>query len=141
VRPSAQRTVTRQPCEHASPKVSTGMASLVLGLDILEQKENTQPSESREAIVKPRAVVEPDKRSAWLRKLDEEYPYQVVLPRQQLTDDSEILDFLLAHVGWFDMYVEDDYAAFVRYCFEDPLDADIFRARFEPKIEHLKLTG
>ena len=58
----------------------------------------------------------------------------MVLPRQQLTDDSEILDFLLAHVGWFDMYIEDDYAAFVRYCFEDPLDAEIFRARFEPKI-------
>ena len=57
-----------------------------------------------------------------------------------MTDDSEILDFLLAHVGWFDMYVEDDYAAFVRYCFEDPLDAEIFRARFEPKIEHLKLA-
>jgi hypothetical protein len=34
-----------------------------------------------------------------------------VLPRRQLTDDSAILDFLLAHVGWFDMYVEDDYAA------------------------------
>ena len=54
-----------------------------------------------------------------LRRLDEECPYQVVLPRQHLTDDSEILDFLLAHVGWFDMYVEDDYAAFVRYCFEE----------------------
>jgi hypothetical protein len=88
--------------------------------------------------VKPKAVVEPDKRSAWLRKLDEECPYQVVLPRQQLTDDSEILDFLVAHVGKFDMYAEDDYAAFVRHCFEDP---QIFRARFEPKIEHLKLAG
>ena len=43
--------------------------------------------------------------------------------------------------AWFDMYVEDDYAAFVRYCFEDPLDAEIFRARFEPKIECLKLAG
>ena len=51
-----------------------------------------------------------DKRSAWLRKLDEECPYQVVLPRGQLMDDSTILDFLLANVGWFDMYVEDDYA-------------------------------
>jgi hypothetical protein len=61
-------------------------------------------------------------------------PYQVVL---QLTDDSTILDFLLANVGWFDMYVEDDYAAYVRYCFEDPLDAEIFRARFEPKVERL----
>jgi hypothetical protein len=36
--------------------------------------------------------------------------------------------------------VEDDHAAFVRYCFED-LDAEIFRARFEPKIEQVKLAG
>jgi hypothetical protein len=86
-------------------------------------------------------MMDPDKRSAWLRKLDEECPYQVVLPRAQLTDDSEILDFLLAYVGKFDMYVEDDYAAFVRYCFEDPLDAEIFRARFEPKVERLRLAG
>jgi hypothetical protein len=82
-----------------------------------------------------------DKRSDWLRKLDEECPYQVVLPRQQLCDDSEILNFLIDHVGNFDMYVEDDYAAFVRYCFEDPLDAEIFRARFEPKSDRLKLAG
>ena len=72
---------------------------------------------------------------------DEECPYQVVLPRRQLTDDSAILDFLLANVGWFDMYVEDDYAAYVRYCFEDPLDAEIFRARFEAKAEPFKLAG
>jgi hypothetical protein len=31
--------------------------------------------------------MDPDKRSAWLRKLDEECPYQVVLPRRQLFDD------------------------------------------------------
>jgi hypothetical protein len=82
-----------------------------------------------------------DKKSAWLKKLDEECPYQVVLPRQQLADDSEIIDFLISYVGKFDMYVEDDYAAFVRYCFEDPLDAEIFRSRFEPKIERFKLAG
>src|ERR1700741_1880069 len=82
-----------------------------------------------------------DKRSAWLRKLDEECPYQVVLPRQQLCDDSEILNFLIDHVGNFDMYVEDDYAAFVRYCFEAPMDAEVFRARFEPKTDRLKLAG
>jgi hypothetical protein len=41
----------------------------------------------------------------------------------------------------FDMYVEDDYAAFVRYCFEDPLDAEIFRSRFEPKAERFRLAG
>jgi hypothetical protein len=82
-----------------------------------------------------------DKRSAWLRKLDEECPHQVVLPRRQLANDSEILDFLINYVGNFDMYVEDDYAAFVRYCFEDALDADIFRARFEPKGDRLKLAS
>jgi hypothetical protein len=82
-----------------------------------------------------------DKRTAWLRKLDEECPYQVVLPRRQLTDDSAILDFLLANVGGFDMYVEDDRAAYVRYCFEAPLDAEIFRARFEPKAERPKFAG
>jgi hypothetical protein len=32
--------------------------------------------------MKPRAVVEPDKRSAWQRKLDEECPYQVVASLQ-----------------------------------------------------------
>ena len=51
------------------------------------------------------------KRSAWLRKLNEECPYKVGLPRLQLLDDGAILDFLLANVGWFDMYVEDDHAA------------------------------
>jgi hypothetical protein len=63
------------------------------------------------------------------------------LPRRQLSDDSEILNFLLSYVGTFDMYVEDEYAAFVRYCFEDPLDAAIFRARFEPKVVRFKLAG
>jgi hypothetical protein len=85
--------------------------------------------------------LDPDKRSAWLRTLDEECPHQVVLPRRQLADDSAIMNFLMAYVGKFDMYVEDDYAAFVRYCFEDPLDAAIFRSRFEPKYERLKLAG
>ena len=90
--------------------------------------------------------MDPDKKSAWLRKLDEECPYQVVLPRRQLADDSEILNFLIRYVGKryvgkFDMYVEDDYAAFVRYCFEDPLDAEIFRSRFEPKAERFRLAG
>ena len=82
-----------------------------------------------------------DKRTDWLRKLDEECPYQVVLPRQQLCDDSEILNFLIDHAGKFDMYVEDDYAAFVRYCFEDPMDAEVFRARFEPKGDRFRLAG
>ena len=72
------------------------------------------------------------KRSAWLRKLNEECPYQVGLPRLQLLDDSAILDFLLANVGRFDMYVEDDHAAFA-IGFQRPLDAEIFRAHFDPK--------
>ena len=65
----------------------------------------------------------------------------VLRPRRRLFDDSEIMDFLIKYVGAFDMYVEDDYAAFVRYCFAEPMDAEIFRARFEPKEERLKLAG
>jgi hypothetical protein len=106
-------------------------------LDFREQKENNIRSESRVEAT----TMDPDKKSAWLRKLDEECPYQVVLPRRQLADDSEILNFLIRYVGKFDMYVEDDYAAFVRYCFEDPLDAEIFRSRFEPKAERFRLAG
>jgi hypothetical protein len=68
--------------------------------------------------------MDPHKRSAWLQKLDEECPYQVVLPRRQLTDDNEIMNFLLLYAGKFDMYVEDECAAYVRYCFKDPMDAD-----------------
>jgi hypothetical protein len=86
-------------------------------------------------------MMDPDKRSAWLRQLDEECPYQVALPREQLSDDSEILKFLTLYVGKFDMYVEDEYATFVRYCFEDPLDAAVFRSRFAPKAERFKLVG
>jgi hypothetical protein len=80
-------------------------------------------------------------RNEWLRKLDEECPYQVVLPRRQLFNDSEIMDFLFSYVGKFDLYVEDDYAAFVRYCFEDLMDTAVFRSRFEPKVERFKLAG
>jgi hypothetical protein len=80
----------------------------------------------------------PDKRSAWLRKIDEECPYQVVLPREG--NDEAIMNFLTRYVGKFDMYVEDEYAVFIRYCFEDPLDAAIFRSRFEA-AERLKLAG
>jgi hypothetical protein len=82
-----------------------------------------------------------DKRNAWLRKLDRVFPHQVVLPRRQLSDDSKIMDFLSAYVGKFDMYVEDDYAIFVRYCFQDPVDAATFRTRFEPQRSRFKLAS
>jgi hypothetical protein len=85
--------------------------------------------------------MDPDKRSAWLRRLDEECPYQVVLPRGQLVEEHEIMKFLDYYVGKFDMYVEDEYAVFVRYCFADPADAAVFRSRFEPKVERFKLAG
>jgi hypothetical protein len=84
--------------------------------------------------------MDPAKRSAWFRKLDDECPYQVVLPRRG-TDETAVMNFLARWVGKFDMYVEDDYAMFVRYCFEDPLDAAVFRSRFEPTVERLKLAG
>jgi hypothetical protein len=80
-----------------------------------------------------------DSRSEWLRKLDEECPYQVVLPRGP--GDAEIMNFLNAYVSKFDMYAEDEYAVFVRYCFSDPLDAAIFRSRFEFKSSRLRLAG
>jgi hypothetical protein len=50
-------------------------------------------------------------------KLDAECPYQMVLPRRQLMDD-----FLISYVGKFDLYVEDQCPAYVRYCFADPMD-------------------
>ena len=82
-----------------------------------------------------------DQRGAWLRKLDEECPYQVVLPRGPVGGDDEIMKFLSAYVGKFDMYVEDEYAVFVRYCFADPLDAAIFRSRFEHRASRFRLAG
>ena len=82
-----------------------------------------------------------DKRTAWLRQLDTECPYQVVLPRRQLADDSEILNFLLRYAGKFDMYVEDDYAAFVRYCFEDPSMLRFFAHALNRKLSASSLLG
>ena len=52
-----------------------------------------------------------------------------------------IMDFLTSYVGKFDMYVEDDYAIFVRYCFQNQLDAATFRTRFEPKGGRFKLAS
>jgi hypothetical protein len=75
----------------------------------------------------------PDNRSAGLKKFDEECPFQLTLPRRQLTDDSAVMDF--------DMYVEDECAAYVRYCFADPLAAAIFRSRFEPKSAPFRLAS
>jgi hypothetical protein len=52
------------------------------------------------------------------------------------------MGFLLSPcVGKFDMYVEDECAAYVRYCFADPMDAAIFRSRFEPKSEPFRVAG
>ena len=86
-------------------------------------------------------TVTEESRTAWLQKLDKECPYQVVLPRRQLMGDSSIMDFLLSHVGKFDLYVEDRCPAYVRYCFEEPMDAAIFRSRFERKSEAFRLAG
>ena len=82
-----------------------------------------------------------DKREEWLKQLDAECPYQVVLPRRGFDAEDEIMNFLNAYVGKFDMYAEDEYAVFVRYCFADPLDAAIFRSRFEHRPERLRLVG
>jgi hypothetical protein len=92
------------------------------------------PRESEEA------MMDDDKRSTWQRMMDEECPYQVVLPRHPF-DDDRIMQFLSSYVEKFDMYVEDEYARFVRYCFADPLDAAVFRSRFERKEDRLKLAS
>ena len=82
-----------------------------------------------------------DDRSEWVRRLDEECPYQVVLPRGPFGSDNEIMAFLDARIDKFDMYVEDDYAVFIRYCFADPVDATEFRRRFGRQGERLKLAS
>ena len=51
------------------------------------------------------------------------------------------MNFLTSYVGKFDMYVEDEYATLVRYCFEDPLDAAVFRSRFERQDDRFKLAS
>ena len=51
------------------------------------------------------------------------------------------MDFLLSYVGKFDLYVEDRCPAYVRYCFQEPMDAAIFRSRFERKSEAFRLAG
>src|SRR6202163_3495953 len=101
----------------------------------------TSDSQAEPQADKPADRRPADKRGEWLRKLDEECPYQVVLPRGQSGGDDEIMKFLTAYVGRFDMYVEDEYAVFVRYCFADPLDAAIFRSRFEYRSSRFKLAG
>lgn len=82
-----------------------------------------------------------DDRSDWLRRLDEECPYQVVLPRGPFGSDDDLMAFLEERIGKFDMYVEDDYAVFVRYCFADPVDALEFRRRFEHESARLRLAS
>ena len=52
------------------------------------------------------------------RRLDEECPHHVVLPRRQLLEEQEIMKFLDYCVGTFDMYVEDDYGTILRSCSE-----------------------
>jgi hypothetical protein len=51
------------------------------------------------------------------------------------------MKFLDCYFGKFDMYVENEYAVFVRYCFADPADAAVFRSRFEQKSDRFKLEG
>jgi hypothetical protein len=105
------------------------------------ESQTERPADQRATDKRPDDKRHADKRGEWLRKLDEECPYQVVLPRGPSAADGEIMKFLSAYVGRFDMYVEDEYAVFVRYCFADPLDAAIFRSRFEYRATRFKLAG
>jgi len=82
-----------------------------------------------------------DDRSEWQRQLDDECPYQVVLPRGRFGSDDDLMAFLDKRIGKFDMYAEDDYAVFIRYCFADPADAAEFRSRFERTSRQLRLAS
>ena len=112
-----------------------------MGRDTNQQSHDQQPDDrqSDEQSNSQQSNKQGDQRSEWLRKLDEECPYQVVLPRGPA--DAAIMDFLEAYVDKFDMYVEDEYAVFVRYCFADPMDAAIFRSRFEHRASRFRLAG
>jgi hypothetical protein len=109
------------------------------GADAADAGEKLIGEEGAEARADQRDKRDEDRRSEWLRKLDEECPYQVVLPRGP--GDDAIMKFLEAYVDKFDMYVEDEYAVFVRYCFADPMDAAIFRSRFEHRASRFRLAG
>ncbi len=57
---------------------------------------------------------------------------------ESLTDSHEFPAVICRQI---DMYVEDQCAAYVRYCFKEPMDAAIFRSRFEPKSQAFRLAG
>jgi hypothetical protein len=80
-------------------------------------------------------------RNEWLRRLDEECPYQVVLARGRFGEDDDQMAFLAERIGKFDMYAEDDYAVFIRYCFADSSDAQEFRRRFEHRSDRFRLAS
>ena len=82
-----------------------------------------------------------DKRSAWLRKLDEECPYQVVLPRRQLSDDSAILDFLLADVGGSTCTLKTTMRRTCAIASRTRSTPRFSASRFDPKAERFKLAG
>jgi hypothetical protein len=70
--------------------VFTMLAILIYGA--LDRNGTNKELFVSESLTERRLTMDPDKRSAWLQKLDAECPYQVVLPRRQLTDDSEIVN-------------------------------------------------
>ena len=51
------------------------------------------------------------------------------------------VNFCLPMSGGLTCTSKTNYAVYVRDRFEDPLDAEIFRARFEAKAEPFKLAG
>jgi hypothetical protein len=118
-----------------SADFASGAPVKCAALDSQEHKGNKWIPESR------MSAMDQNKRNEWLRKLDQECPHQVVLPRRPLVEEFEMMRFLDYYVGKFDMYVEDECAQLVHYCFTDPADAAVFRSRFEQKSERFKLAA
>ena len=74
-------------------------------------------------------------REEFLRRLHATCPHFVdlVLPPDGFSPDTDeaIFEFIYAHIGAMDMYMErEDGFAYVRYCFLNEDDAREFRARF-----------
>jgi hypothetical protein len=67
------------------------------------------------------------------RERDGKFPHRVALRRQGFAHTDRVMGFLMRHFAHFDLYVEQEDAPFVHYCFASSADAQKFRDRFAPK--------
>jgi hypothetical protein len=78
--------------------------------------------------VKLERAMTPEERRA---EIDRKFPFQMDLPHRADDWDAsrEEMDFLVTFIGTFDMYVVTrEGQTWVRYCFANAVDAELFRA-------------